>query len=144
MFVYINQFANVKWNNSYSCMFNLSNGVRQGGVISALLYCFYCNDLFDILRKSGYGCWLNGSFHGIFGYSDDNLLLAPSVFALQEMLRICERFAEEHNLSFSTDTDPDKCKTKCAASVRKQTAAVQVSLAFSNLLMFMTCTAIFF
>ena len=64
-------------------MFTLSNGVRQGCVISALLYCFYGNELFEILRNSGYGCWLNGSFHGIFGYSDDNLLLAPSLYALQ-------------------------------------------------------------
>ena len=114
-------------------MFNLSNGVRQGGVISALLYCFYCNDLFDMLRKSGYGCWLNGNFHGIFGYSDDNLLLAPSVFALQEMLRICERYAEEHNLTFSTDMDPVKCKTKCTAFVRRVTAIDDVKLCGNKL-----------
>ena len=128
MFIYIKQYANVKWNNSYSNLFSLSNGVRQGGVISALLYCFYCNNLFEILRKSGYGCWVNGIFHGIFGYSDDNLLLAPSVFALQEMLKICERFAAEHNLTFSTDIDPVKCKTKCTAFVKKPTALGNVML----------------
>ena len=99
LFIYMKQYANVKWNGSYSDMFSLSNGVRQGGVISALLYCFYGNELFDILRKSGYGCWLDGNFHGIFGYSDDNLLLAPSVYALQEMLKICEKYALQHNLS---------------------------------------------
>ena len=53
---------------------------------------------------------MNGNFHGIFGYSDDNLLLAPSIYALQQMLRICENFAEEHNMKFSTDDDPSKCK----------------------------------
>ena len=119
MFIYINQYANVKWNGTHSSMFSLSNGVRQGGVISALLYCFYGNELFDILRKSGYGCWLNGNFHGLFGYSDDNLLLAPSVYALQKMLRICEKFANDHNLKFSTDRDPEKCKTKCTSFLRK-------------------------
>ena len=106
------QYANVKWNNTYSDMFSLSNGVRQGGVISAILYCFYGNDLFKILRYSGYGCCLNGSYHGVFGYSDDNLLMAPSIYALQKMLRICEKFAQEHNLIFSTDLDPAKSKTK--------------------------------
>ena len=35
MFVYMKQYANVKWNNEYSAMFSLANGVRQGGVISA-------------------------------------------------------------------------------------------------------------
>ena len=119
MFIYIHQYANVKWNGTHSSMFSLSNGVRQGGVISALLYCFYGNELFDILRKSGYGCWLNGNFHGLFGYSDDNLLLAPSVYALQKMLRICEKFANDHNLKFSTDRDPEKCKTKCTSFLRK-------------------------
>ena len=29
------------------------------------------------------------------------------------MLTICEQFAEEHNLKFSTDENPAKCKTKC-------------------------------
>ena len=119
IFIYVNQYANVKWNGTYSSMFTLSNGVRQGGVISALLYCFYGNDLFDILRKSGYGCWVNGSFHGIFGYSDDNLLLAPTLFALQQMLYLCEKFASNHNLKFSTDVDPRKCKTKCTAFLKK-------------------------
>ena len=119
IFIYVNQYANVKWNGTYSSMFTLSNGVRQGGVISALLYCFYGNELFEILRNSGYGCWLNGSFHGIFGYSDDNLLMAPSLYALQQMLYLCEKFAGEHNLKFSTDMDPSKCKTKCTAFLRK-------------------------
>ena len=62
---------------------------------------------------------MNGNFHGIFGYSDDNLLLAPSIYALQQMLRICENFAEEHNMKFSTDDDPSKCKKKCTAFTRK-------------------------
>ena len=113
IFIYMEQCANVKWNGNYSNIFTVTNGVRQGGVSSAILYCFYCNILFEKLRKSGYGCWVNGIYSGIFGYSDDNLLLAPSLFALQKMLTICEEFAEEHNLKFSTDENPSKCKTKC-------------------------------
>ena len=111
--IYLNQFANVKWNNSFSSMFTLRNGVRQGGVLSAILYCLYVDGLFKELRKSGYGCWVNGNYHGIFGYSDDNMLLAPSKYAIQEMLKICEQYASEHNLQFSTNPDPVKCKTKC-------------------------------
>ena len=88
MFIYMKQYANVKWNNIFSNMFLLTNGVRQGGVISAILYCFYGNQLFHELRRRGYGCCVNGFYHGIFGYSDDNLLLAPSEYALQKMLEI--------------------------------------------------------
>ena len=61
------------------------------------------------------GCWINGNYHGIIGYSDDSFLLAPTVSALQEMLQTCQEYAESHNLKFSTDPDPAKCKTKCMA-----------------------------
>ena len=128
LFIYMQQFANVKWNNSYSEMFSLANGVRQGGVISAILYCFYSNVLFKTLRRSGYGCRINGVFVGIFGYSDDNILLAPSIYALQKMLKICENFAESHGLIFSTDVDPSKCKTKCSAFTRKAPELLEVTL----------------
>ena len=133
MFVYMKQYANVKWNNEYSAMFSLANGVCQGGVISAILYCFYGNQLFDELRRSGYGCFVNGFYHGIFGYSDDNMLLAPSEYALQKMLEICENFAGAHNLKFSTDRDPIKCKTKCIAFTRKPKPLKDMKLCGNNL-----------
>ena len=119
MFIYMEQYANVKWNNTVSNMFLITNGVRQGGVMSAILYCFYGNLLFSELRRSGYGCYVNGFYHGIFGYSDDNMLLAPSEYALQKMLDICQSFANSHNLKFSTDANPNKCKTKCIAFTKK-------------------------
>ena len=59
-------------------------------------------------------------FLGIVGYSDDNFLLAPSLEALQDMLKTCESFAEEHGLKFSTDTNPNKCKTKCIAFLKNE------------------------
>ena len=98
----------------------MTNGVRQGAILSGFAYCFYVNDLFSILRKNKSGCWINGSFFGILGYSDDSLLLAPSLEALQEMIKTCEDYAQVHNLCFSTDQDPNKCKTKCLAFLHKK------------------------
>ena len=60
-----------------------------------------------------------GHFRGIFGYSDDNWLLAPSLSALQDMLNTCQEYAAAHNLKFSTDKDLKKCKTKCMAFLDK-------------------------
>ena len=37
MYLYMLQFANVKWNGVYSEAFPVANGVRQGGVSSAIL-----------------------------------------------------------------------------------------------------------
>ena len=61
-----------------------------------------------------------GKFAGIFGYSDDNWLIAPSLPALQDMLVTCQEYAALHNLKFSTDLDPKKCKTKCMAFLKRQ------------------------
>ena len=120
IYIYSFQFANVRWNNSYSNIFTLTNGVRQGAILSGFLYCFYVNDLFALLRKKKTGCWVNNNFHGIFGYSDDNWVLAPSVSCLQEMLDTIENYSNQHNLKFSTDPRPDKCKTKCIGFLLKQ------------------------
>ena len=57
---------------------------------------------------------------GLIGYSDDNICLAPTLQSLQDMLRVCEDFAARHNLKFSTNPDPVKCKTKTMAFLKKQ------------------------
>ena len=38
--IYIFQFANVRWNGILSSIFSLCNGVRQGAILSGILYCF--------------------------------------------------------------------------------------------------------
>ena len=71
LFIYRKQFANIKWNTSFSIISPLTNGVCQGGVISAILYCFYCNSLVTDLRRCGFAC----QFIIFFGYSENNILL---------------------------------------------------------------------
>ena len=39
--IYVNQFANVRWNGLFSEFFSMRNGVRQGAVLSAIFYCIY-------------------------------------------------------------------------------------------------------
>ena len=111
--IYTFQYANVRWNGILSSIFSLCNGVRQGAILSGILYCFYVNSLFKLLRRKNVGCWVNNNFHGMFGYSDDNWVLAPSIDALREMMKTVEDYCNEHNLKFSTDPNPTKCKTKC-------------------------------
>ena len=103
-----------------SSTFSLSNGVRQGQIFSGILYCFYINELFILLRWKKTGCWINNNYHGIFGYSDDSLLLAPSLSCLQEMLNVAEEYCREHTLEFSTDPILSKCTTKCIGFLKKK------------------------
>ena len=120
MHVYIHQLANVRWNGELSSTFTVKNGCGQGKVLAAIAYCMYCEELFETLRRRRSGCWVMGKYRGIFGYSDDNWLIAPSLPALQDMLITCQEYAASHNLKFSTDLDPKKCKTKCMAFLQRQ------------------------
>ena len=119
IFIYTEQFANVRWNSQLSSVFSMHNGVRQGAILSALAYCFYCEQLFTLLEQRRTGCWFKGYYLGLLGYSDDNVCIAPSLHALQDMIKTCEEFAMSHNLKFSTDPNPLKCKTKTLAFLKK-------------------------
>ena len=49
--MYEKQEANVRWNDVLSEAFPVSNGVKQGAVLSPILYCIYTDGLFSLLRK---------------------------------------------------------------------------------------------
>ena len=119
--VYRNQESNVRWVQETSINFPVRNGTGQGRVFAAIAYCLYMEGLFKELRRRRSGCWIEGEFRGIFGYSDDNWALPPSLNSLQDMIKTMEIYANSHNLIFSTDPVPSKCKTKTIAFVVKKT-----------------------
>ena len=59
---YTRQQSRVSWNNWFSKYFSVSNGVKQGGVISPILFSIYIDKLLLKLKESGYGCHLNGIY----------------------------------------------------------------------------------
>ena len=126
--MYTLPYANVQWQGKNSHQFHISNGVKQRAVLSAILYCTYVNGLFEKLRQHKTGCWINGAFVGILGYADDNFLLSPTLDGLQDMLNTCADYASEHNLTFSTNEDPKKSKTKCMAFLHKQRYLKELTL----------------
>ena len=91
----------------------VSNGTRQGSVLSPLLFSVYLDDLLQRLRYLQLGCHIGGYWYGGCGYADDIILMAPNREVLQRMVDICESYAVEHNLIFSTDPTPALSKTKC-------------------------------
>ena len=112
LYVYRNQVCNVKWNSSVSYDFPVTNGVRQGAVSSPLLFSVYIDGPIKLLRNSGLGCRIDSYYFGVLGYADDLLLLSASRSGLQAMVSICEKFAMDMGLKFSTNKDPKKSKTK--------------------------------
>ena len=84
-----------QWNQNYfSDSFSVSNGVRQGSVLSPVLFAMYLDGLLDELSDSGVGCYWRWLFAGAFCYADDVVLLAPCASALRIMLTICDTYAK--------------------------------------------------
>ena len=60
-YMYSNQQCHVKWGNAASDRFGISNGVKQGGVISLLLFSLLIDELLLLLKRVSHGlsCWIN-------------------------------------------------------------------------------------
>ena len=105
-FWYSNQYARVKHNGIYSDNFKICNGVRQGGILSGLLFCIYINALIDRISSLKVGCRLGLYAANIIAYADDLVLLAPSASALQIMMDVANEETKRLELTFNVH----KCK----------------------------------
>ena len=120
-YIYVYQSCCVEWCGIKSKCFKVSNGVRQGAVLSPILFSLYIDDLFTEMSQSGLGCYINNVFYGILGYADDLVLLSPSRYGLQCMLNLAKSFLEKKGLKISVNhVMPMKSKTKCVAFGIKQ------------------------
>ena len=108
-YMYTNQLYYVKWDKEKSEKFNVSNGVKQGGVLSPLLFSIYIDNLFDRLKVLGLGCHIGGTFAGAYGYADDIALISPSIYGLKKMISVCELYASNYHITFN----PIKTKMIC-------------------------------
>eukprot|EP00914_Ancora_sagittata_P021634 GHVO01042902.1.p1 GENE.GHVO01042902.1~~GHVO01042902.1.p1 ORF type:complete len:346 (+),score=-14.08 GHVO01042902.1:235-1272(+) len=99
--MYISQSMLVRWQGIKSEAFNCSNGVKQGGVLSPVLFCVYMDALLNALQECHVGCHINNEYAGALSYADDLTLLAPSFAAMREMLKVCELFSREYDVLFN-------------------------------------------
>ena len=63
---YREQRMSVRWDTHVSSNFPTTNGVRQGGVLSPVLFTLYMDDLLVELSELGVGCYWEGLFAGAF------------------------------------------------------------------------------
>ena len=90
MHMYQQQYAWVKWGETVSSRFKISNGTRQGSMASPALWSVYLDLLIKELRQLGVGCYVGGLFMGVVVYADDILLMAPTRGAMQMILSCAE------------------------------------------------------
>ena len=72
------QNMRIRWNNTVTDYCTISNGVKQGGVLSSVLFSIYLDQLISQLRHLGMGCYMHDLPTGVFIHADDITLLAPS------------------------------------------------------------------
>ena len=91
----------VRWGGTYSTFFSVTNGVRQGSILSPYLFNVYVDDLSVALNACRVGCCVGDVIINHLMYADDLVILAPSVAGLSKLLSICGIFGESNDIMFN-------------------------------------------
>ena len=80
--MYVYQYIRINWNGSTSQLYRITNGVKQSGVMSPMLFNLYVQDLFEYLEGRSQ-CYHMGNYYtGRFIYAADITLLSHPVMTV--------------------------------------------------------------
>ena len=100
---------NVRWGNTVSSSFHFTNGVKQGGIISSVLFNVYMDDLSIYSNNSGIGGDIVEKNINFLCYAADICLFALSTSAMQQLLNICHTYSTEHSLFYNSKKSFSMC-----------------------------------
>ena len=95
------QLLCVRWGDKISEFFKVHNGVRQGGILSPLLFNIYFDVISDRVKQCGTGCYFNGLLINHLMYADDIVLFSPSAKGLQSLVNCCVDVGDELDIKFN-------------------------------------------
>ena len=104
--MYTHQKLRVRYSYVTTEPFIVTNGVKQGGILSPILFAIYVDVLFHKLQSLRIGCYIGDVFAGVLVYADDILLMAPSITGLNLMLKTVNQYGKDFKIKFN----PSKTK----------------------------------
>ena len=102
IFWYSKQEMCIKWGQAMSDYFTISDGVRQGGILSPRLFAVYVDDLSKQLIDARSGCSIEHQCINHVMYADDICILAPSALGLQKLLDVWYNFSQWNDNVFNS------------------------------------------
>ena len=97
----IGQYTCVRWGSTHSEFFPIGNGVKQGGILSPLLFNVYMDNLSLQLHRQSIGCSVGSTVVNHMLYADDVVLFAPSAKGLQKLLDFSHTYGCNHDIEFN-------------------------------------------
>ena len=91
----------VRWGKLISDPFTVCNGVRQGSILSPLLFSVYMDDLSIRLNKLKVGCTIGNILINHLMFADDLVLLSSSTRGLSKLIFECQKYGIECDIIFN-------------------------------------------
>ena len=89
---YASQTMYVRWSGILSHGFHVTNGVRQGGILSPYLFNVYMDDLSIALSVCCTGCCVSNTIINHFMYAYDLVIFSPSSIGLRALIYIYVKY----------------------------------------------------
>jgi hypothetical protein len=86
--------------DSISDEYTVNHGLREGSVLSPILYAIFIDGIIDEMRAC-IGVKVGSFNYKALLYVDDIILISESAEDLQTMLDCCQKYADEHSFQFS-------------------------------------------